>query len=51
MGEVTESIWIQGEISRVRVKVSRGGGSLISLCGETIITNSQNYNLLPSELR
>jgi hypothetical protein len=27
------------------------GGSLISLCGETIITNSQHYNLLPSELR
>lgn len=27
------------------------GGSLISLCDETIITNSQHYNLLPSELR
>jgi hypothetical protein len=27
------------------------GGSLISICGETIITNSQHYNLLPSELR
>ena len=27
------------------------GGSLISLCGETIITNSQHYDLLPSELR
>ena len=27
------------------------GGRLISLCGETIITNSQHYNLLPSELR
>ena len=27
------------------------GGTLVSICGETIITNSQHYNLLPSELR